>query len=119
MSHCPDCGMSDMDGGCSHPKCGLQHRNNMRAALDRYGQILLEKRLREIEIELGIPVATLAGLRDGSLVAVPRPTDWDMGAGRHPFSAVTLHYDDDAKVAQAANAINDLLAAAPEAPGRG
>ncbi len=65
----------------------------------------------------GIPASMLAGLRDGSLVAVPRPVDWDMGAGRHPFSAVTLHYDGDAKVAAAANAINDALAAAPAPKG--
>ncbi len=68
----------------------------------------------EVIKALGIPAATLAALRAKTHVVVPRPDDWDLSRGRAPFRAVTLHYSNDDAVGQAANAMCDALAAAPE-----
>lgn len=105
--------------GCAHVK------RRIRALPIPSASALAERdeRMRE---EGGIPAATLSGLRDGTLVAVPRKLlteahacmracGWQLAPAAEQQGDGVLQL----AVAEVEAAFLDLLAAAPEAPGRG
>lgn len=73
----------------------------------------LDVALDALEGALGIPAATLAGLRDGTLVAVPRETGMDFGASPSRTIAVRMVWK-DGLLQQTEIPMEEFLAAAKD-----